>query len=244
MIIHIRNFGKIESADIDFANLTIFVGENNSGKIYIMQLIYGLINFFSEKEFNDFLGNFRWKYNSEEIIREILESNDEDISKNILEIKADDRDFYNDFQNALNDFISRNKEKIVEKTFNTRNLSIGSLSIEFGKIVDDLTIQCTKNLKNTSKAKISFHFNKSVNHTITSILFAQNNQYKSMNSILKKSILTIILLMSFCINQYQLTDLPILYLPASRSGLMLLYTNFWQNIMMIKDFKMMMLFIR
>ena len=226
MIIHIRNFGKIESADIDFANLTIFVGENNSGKIYIMQLIYGLINFFSEKEFNDFLGNFRWKYNSEEIIREILESNDEDISKNILEIKADDRNFYNNFQNALNDFISRNKEKIVEKTFNTRNLSIGSLSIEFGKIVDDLTIQCTKNLKNTSKAKISFHFNKSVNHTITSILFAQNNQYKSMNSIVKKSILTIILLMSFGINQYQLTDLPILYLPASRSGLMLLYTNF------------------
>ena len=226
MIIHIRNFGKIESADIDFGNLTIFVGENNSGKTYIMQLIYGLINFFSTKEFNDFLGNFKWKYNSEEIIREILESNDEDISKNILEIKADDRNFYNNFQNALNDFISRNKEKIVEKTFNTRNLSIGSLSIEFGKIVDDLTIQCTKNLKNTSKAKISFHFNKSVNHTITSILFAQNNQYKSMNSIVKKSILTIILLMSFGINQYQLTDLPILYLPASRSGLMLLYTNF------------------
>ena len=226
MIIHIRNFGKIESADIDLGNLTIFVGENNSGKTYIMQLIYGLINFFSTKEFNDFLGNFKWKYNSEEIIREILESNDEDISKNILEIKADDRNFYNNFQNALNDFISRNKEKIVEKTFNTRNLSIGSLSIEFGKIVDDLTIQCTKNLKNTSKAKISFHFNKSVNHTITSILFAQNNQYKSMNSIVKKSILTIILLMSFGINQYQLTDLPILYLPASRSGLMLLYTNF------------------
>ena len=226
MIIHIRNFGKIESADIDLGNLTIFVGENNSGKTYIMQLIYGLINFFSTKEFNDFLGNFKWKYNSEEIIREILESNDEDISKNILEIKADDRNFYNNFQNALNDFISRNKEKIVEKTFNTRNLSIGSLSIEFEKIVDDLTIQCTKNLKNTSKAKISFHFNKSVNHTITSILFAQNNQYKSMNSIVKKSILTIILLMSFGINQYQLTDLPILYLPASRSGLMLLYTNF------------------
>ena len=77
MIIHIRNFGKIESADIDLGNLTIFVGENNSGKTYIMQLIYGLINFFSTKEFNDFLGNFKWKYNSEEIIREILESNDD-----------------------------------------------------------------------------------------------------------------------------------------------------------------------
>ena len=227
MIIHIRNFGKIESADINLGNLTIFVGENNSGKTYIMQLIYGLVNFLSEREFNNFLGNFKWKYNTEDIIRDIAESNDEDISKNILEIKADDREFYNDFQNALNDFINKNKEKIVQKTFNTRNLSIDSLSIEFGEVLDDLTIQCTKNLKNTPKTKIAFHFNKAVNDTMASIIFAKNSPYKPMNSIVKKSMLNIILRKSFGISQYQLTDdSQILYLPASRSGLMLLYTNF------------------
>ena len=48
MIIHVRNFGKIESADIDVANMVVFVGENNSGKTYIMQLIYGLLLFLND----------------------------------------------------------------------------------------------------------------------------------------------------------------------------------------------------
>ena len=226
MIVHIRNFGKIECADIKLGNLTLFVGDNNSGKTYVMQLIYGLINFFSESEFNYFLNNFKWKYDIEDVIRDISESNDDDISKDILEIKADDVEFYNDFQNALNDFINKNKEKIVEKTFNTSNLKIGSLSIEFDEIANDLTIQCTKNLKNTSKTKMSFNFNKPINNTVASVIFAKDSPYEIVNRIVKRSVLTMILLDSFGIHQQQLNDLPVLYLPASRSGLMLLYTNF------------------
>lgn len=42
LILHVRNFGKIKSADIDLGNYTLFVGDNNSGKSYIMQLIYML----------------------------------------------------------------------------------------------------------------------------------------------------------------------------------------------------------
>ncbi|MDE6052375.1 MAG: ATP-binding protein, partial [Lachnospiraceae bacterium] len=41
---HVEKFGKIESADIEVAPMTLFVGDNNSGKSYIMTLIYGLIN--------------------------------------------------------------------------------------------------------------------------------------------------------------------------------------------------------
>lgn len=42
--VHVEKFGKIESADIEVAPMTLFVGDNNSGKSYIMTLIYGLIN--------------------------------------------------------------------------------------------------------------------------------------------------------------------------------------------------------
>lgn len=38
-ILHIRNFGKIKQADIDLQEFVLFVGDNNSGKTYIMQLI-------------------------------------------------------------------------------------------------------------------------------------------------------------------------------------------------------------
>ncbi|MDR2133343.1 MAG: ATP-binding protein [Clostridiales Family XIII bacterium] len=40
--LHIEDFGKIESAEIELAPLTLFVGDNNSGKSYLMALIYGL----------------------------------------------------------------------------------------------------------------------------------------------------------------------------------------------------------
>ena len=44
MILHfiIRNFGRIESADISLNNFVVFVGNNNSGKTMVMQLIYGI----------------------------------------------------------------------------------------------------------------------------------------------------------------------------------------------------------
>ena len=60
MIVHVRNFGKIESADIDISGFSIFVGENNSGKTYLMQLIYGMIScFFYERDFQNYLSIFQ-----------------------------------------------------------------------------------------------------------------------------------------------------------------------------------------
>ena len=49
--VHVKNFGKIEDASVEVAPLTLFVGDNNSGKSYMMTLIYGLfgVDFFFEK---------------------------------------------------------------------------------------------------------------------------------------------------------------------------------------------------
>ncbi len=48
--VHVKKFGKIEEAEIQAAPLTLFIGDNNSGKSYIMTLLYGLwsINFWGE----------------------------------------------------------------------------------------------------------------------------------------------------------------------------------------------------
>lgn len=53
--VHVKNFGKIEEAAVEIAPLTMFVGDNNSGKSYMMTLIYGLLNvrfFLDEYIFN------------------------------------------------------------------------------------------------------------------------------------------------------------------------------------------------
>ena len=54
MKIHVENFGKIEYAEIDISNFSIFVGENNSGKTYLMQLIYGIISSLTSNEFKSY----------------------------------------------------------------------------------------------------------------------------------------------------------------------------------------------
>ncbi len=41
--IGVLNFGKIESAEITLGDFTMFVGNNNSGKTFMMQLMYGVL---------------------------------------------------------------------------------------------------------------------------------------------------------------------------------------------------------
>lgn len=40
----VAGYGKIESAEIEMAPLTLFVGDNNSGKSYLMSLLWGILN--------------------------------------------------------------------------------------------------------------------------------------------------------------------------------------------------------
>lgn len=41
--VNVRNFGKIKEARVNISNFTIFVGNNNSGKTQLMQLIYAVV---------------------------------------------------------------------------------------------------------------------------------------------------------------------------------------------------------
>ena len=40
--LRVENYGKIKSAEIEIAPLTLFVGDNNSGKSYLMSLLWGI----------------------------------------------------------------------------------------------------------------------------------------------------------------------------------------------------------
>ncbi|MDR2641595.1 MAG: ATP-binding protein [Planctomycetaceae bacterium] len=56
--IHIEDFVQIRKADIELAPLTLFVGDNNSGKSYLASLIWGILNynffqFFDKNIIND-----------------------------------------------------------------------------------------------------------------------------------------------------------------------------------------------
>lgn len=42
-VLHVENFAKIESADVRITPLMCFVGDNNSGKSYLMSLLWGIL---------------------------------------------------------------------------------------------------------------------------------------------------------------------------------------------------------
>ena len=41
--LHVENFAKIKSADVNIAPLMCFVGDNNSGKSYLMSILWGIL---------------------------------------------------------------------------------------------------------------------------------------------------------------------------------------------------------
>lgn len=57
MIIRVEDFGKIKSATVNLDGYTIFVGDNNSGKTYLMQLIYGTLEALKRIQFTDSMSN-------------------------------------------------------------------------------------------------------------------------------------------------------------------------------------------
>ena len=42
--LHISGLAKIDNADIKVGPFNLYIGDNNSGKSYIMTIIYGLLN--------------------------------------------------------------------------------------------------------------------------------------------------------------------------------------------------------
>ncbi|WP_157147050.1 AAA family ATPase, partial [Brachyspira pilosicoli] len=124
----VKNLGKIKEAEIELSDLVLFIGDNNSGKSYLMTLIYGFANY-SEEIVNilfqdkDFLFNLKEYKDIESIINKHLEYNKENYSK-IVEAK----NYY--FINATKNRNIFCEEQTLDETF--------FLSLEELKLLNDL----------------------------------------------------------------------------------------------------------
>ena len=104
----IKNFGKIESADISLSNLVVFVGNNNSGKTLVMQLIYGI-----RKEI----------YNNLVPVTGIRKS---DLNGQLL-VRCD-REWFTEVESRVNEYLAENKSRIIEDIFGIP-ISIGEIKL-------------------------------------------------------------------------------------------------------------------
>ncbi|MDE6245887.1 MAG: AAA family ATPase [Treponemataceae bacterium] len=118
----VNDFGKIKDAKITISPLTLFVGDNNSGKSYLMILIYGLLNakfYFDGFKFDKTSENF---LKCKNIINLLLNNVNDEYKLN--------RDDVVHFQNFLTEILETNKEEFIANLFN-KSISIGKLSVHF-----------------------------------------------------------------------------------------------------------------
>lgn len=127
--IHVTDFGKIKKADVEVAPLTLFVGDNNSGKSYMMTLIYGLLNLrlFFDGYLEDEDSEEFWECCKviDKFVKEPEDRRDSTYCFSREEIGI--------FQNLFNVVMKKKCEKFLHNLFNIKKMDIGGLSIEFPK---------------------------------------------------------------------------------------------------------------
>lgn len=103
LLFGVSDFGKIKHAEITIGDFTLFVGDNNSGKTFMMQLLYGVL-----KELN----------HMETTINGIEEREEKELIYGVEWFRA--------MEEQVNDYLSENKKKIIRGIFH-KDIEIGEL---------------------------------------------------------------------------------------------------------------------
>lgn len=127
----VENYGKIKSAEIEVAPLTLFVGDNNSGKSYLMSLLWGIEKYGVES----LLGRKFTNTEDEKEIRKWIEEQIEiTLNQKICEVSLGEISTL--LKNFLNDKLLINKDSLVRRIFNNKSVEIGKLEICLERLED------------------------------------------------------------------------------------------------------------
>lgn len=134
--LRIKDYGKISSADIETAPMTLFVGDNNSGKSYLLSLLWGLHNL----ETSQWLSMEEGLHTKELtalkswMSKQILRTKEQKIHEATLDETADL------FETVLNQILAKEKNNIVKWIFNSSDISLGHLEIIFQNLKEQTLI--------------------------------------------------------------------------------------------------------
>lgn len=147
----IEKFGKIERAKIQTAPFTLFVGDNNSGKSYLLSLLWGI---YSADEwsvlFEDLAEQEQYRKICEKIFNLLLSL--EEGRKQEIKISSEE------FLRVLSDALEKNKDRFVAGIFNAKQVPIGKISVEIQEKFD-LSIKSWK-----ENARINVSYNNGRSH--------------------------------------------------------------------------------
>lgn len=215
----VENFAKIEKAKIDISNFTVFIGENNSGKTKLMELIYGVLQKISV------------------MCPKIIENFETDR----IELKVADIE---KLINYVNDYLDKEKQTIVQSIFN-QNIPIDKMHIEVEDIdfwyeilfitKSNLNVLIEGDILETEEIQKVVQGITSTNHIIIVKRNLEDNSIihkwtNGASSDIPLKILGPIIIgevLQTVIGLETLLASDLLFLPASRMGLMLLYKEYF-----------------
>lgn len=204
----VEQFGKIRKAEIEFAPLTLFVGDNNSGKSYLLSLSWAMRTIVNELVFStNTLRNI--KSESYDALKAILLEKIDNLSEeqsefiDILKIKQ-----Y--LQDIINEALEINRGQLIKSLFNSDSVQIGKVSLT---LPDDFEGVIEISMEN-DRVQLTY---KEKNAFFSRSFLEQENKEQMKNALM--TVYT-----SYFIKQLlQTEDEPYksVYLPAARTGFML-----------------------
>ena len=117
--IEVNQFAKIDEATIYLDEFLLFVGDNNSGKTLLMELIYGIVKLICE-----------WDADS---------SKAKMTERPGMKQYSFTREWFKDTEDRINLYLQNYKEKFIMDTFKCR-ISLGSVAIKFEDYEDSFYI--------------------------------------------------------------------------------------------------------
>ncbi len=125
-ILHIKEFGKIMEATVQPAPFTVFIGDNNSGKSYLMTLLYGILSV----DFHADHFVFREDSAVFQKCAEIVKNQIRQLKRHSVVEYHIEKSQLRLYQKLLNELLALNKAKFLKKLFN-RELDLEEMRIEF-----------------------------------------------------------------------------------------------------------------
>lgn len=204
----VEQFGKIRKAEIEFAPLTLFVGDNNSGKSYLLSLAWAMrtivkefmfdLAFFKESQSESFNVLFQL---FDEKINHVTEEQPEFVEFSIIQPYL---------QSLINEAVECNKEKLIKALFNSDSVKIGKMSL----LMPDNQSEAIK----ISIVEDQIEFLYGEQRAFIGLSYWKAKEEKDRN---REVVAAYILLLIWTLLGVEHISYESVYLPAARTGFML-----------------------
>lgn len=229
-IVTVRGLGKLKEASIELKPMLFFVGPNNSGKTYLMTMLYCL----SMIGFDNASGKFYIEVNEGKKDCAFLYECIKKLKEKYVRQKEEcelvfDKELITQVEQLINGLLDENKNRFIQYAFGSNSMSIDSLEIKFPEI-DTFLIKLRAFPDNEMSPIAGFTYQKRlISFAFKSELFSSDNF--DVVDMMVKAVLQYFFSCVVDNGSSVFSRFGTYYLPASRTGFLLTYQSVFNDVL-------------